>query len=91
MLVWAQTWGLECVCAGGGFGIWPPCPGLLAAAAVPTGGEAAKGLWGRQRTAPAPEPPSDKRAQEQEFIPVNMFALFILSIFINHNRRDICC
>lgn len=45
----------------------------------------------RQRVAPAWEPPSDKRAQEQEFIPVNMFALFILSIFINHNRRDICC
>lgn len=45
----------------------------------------------RQLRAPAREPPSDKRAQEQEFIPVNMFALFILSIFINHNRRDICC
>lgn len=41
--------------------------------------------------APAQEPESDKHAREQEFIPVNMFALFILSIFINHNRRDICC
>lgn len=40
---------------------------------------------------PTQESPSDKYTQEQEFIPVNMFALFILSIFINHNRRDICC
>lgn len=81
----------------GGFGIWLPCPGLLAAATVPArggrrggSGEAVREAL-RRRVAPAWEPPSDKRAQEQEFIPVNMFALFILSIFINHNRRDICC